>query len=95
MELGQEQSAKFQVLRPWLSGDSIEQSHADVAQTLGVSIEVIKTTIHRWRKRFREIVKSHIASTVSNVSEVDEELGYLIQALAATSREYFGVATKG
>lgn len=87
MELGQEHSAKFQSLRPWLSGDSIEQSHADIAAKLGVSIEVIKTTIHRWRKRFREIVKSHIASTVSNVSEVDEELGYLIQALAATSRE--------
>jgi hypothetical protein len=87
LELGQQHSAKFQLLRPWLSGDSIEQSHADVAAKIGVSIEVVKTTIHRWRKRFREIVKSHIASTVSNVAEVDEELGYLIQALAANSRE--------
>ncbi len=89
MELGQEHSAKFQLLRPWLSGDSIEQSHADIAAELGVSVEVVKTTIHRWRKRFREIVKSQIASTVSNASEVEEELGYLIQALAATSRESF------
>ena len=87
LELGQEHSARFQLLRPWLSGDSIEQTHADIATKLGVSEEVIKSSIHRWRKRFREIVKSHIASTVSDVSEVDEELGYLIQALAVTFRE--------
>jgi len=83
MELGREHSEKFQLLRPWLGGDSIELSQAEVASKLGISVEVVKTTIHRWRKRFKEIVKIHIASTVSNVSEVDEELGYLIQALAA------------
>ena len=54
-----------------------------IASKLGISPEVAKTTIYRWRKRFREIVKIHIASTVSSVSEVDEELGYLIHALAA------------
>ena len=82
MELGQEHAERFKQLRPWLSGDSIELSHADVAASLGVSTEVVKTTIHRWRKRFREIVKDHIGTTVANASEVDEELGYLIQALA-------------
>jgi len=87
LELGREHSAKFQLLRPWLGGDSIELSQADVALKLGLSIEVVKTTIHRWRKRFREITKIHIASTVSNVSEVDEELGYLIDALSTKSRE--------
>lgn len=83
IELGREHAAKFELLRPWLSGDSIELSQADLAARLGVSTEVVKTTIHRWRKRFREIVKGHIGSTVANASEVDDELGYLIQALAA------------
>jgi DNA-directed RNA polymerase specialized sigma24 family protein len=86
MELGREHAAKFQTLRPWLSGDSIELSHAEVTASLGVSTEVVKTTIHRWRKRFRELVKGHIGSTVANASEVDDELGYLIQALAAKSQ---------
>jgi len=86
LELGTVQAARFELIRPWLSGDSIELSHADVATSLCVSVEVVKTTIHRWRKRFREIVKGHIASTVSNASEVDEELGYLIQALAIANR---------
>ena len=86
LELGTGQAARFELLRPWLSGDPIDQSHADVAARLRVSTEVIKVTIHRWRKRFREIVKGHIASTVSDSAEVQEELGYLIQALSQPSR---------
>ncbi len=86
IELGQEQAEKFRLLRPWLSGDAVELSHAAVAASLGVSTEVVKTTIHRWRKRFREIVKGHIGSTVSNANDVEDELGYLIQALAAKSQ---------
>ncbi len=86
LELGSDNATRFELIRPWLSGDSIDLSHADMAARLGVSVDVVKTTIHRWRKRFREIVKGHIASTVSNASEVDEELGYLIQALAMVNR---------
>ncbi len=86
-DLGEEQSSRFELLRPWLSGDPIDLTHADVAARLGVSTEVVKITIHRWRKRFREIVKGHIASTVSDSAEVEEELGYLIEALAFPKRE--------
>lgn len=86
-ELGKEHATRFELLRPWLSGDPIEFSYVDVAAKLGVSTEVVKITIHRWRKRFREIVKGHIASTVSNSEEVEEELRYLIQALAHPTRE--------
>ncbi len=86
-ELGEGQATRFELLRPWLSGEPIDRSHADVAVRLGVSIEVVKITIHRWRKRFREIVKGHIASTVSDSAEVEEELGYLIQALSHPTRE--------
>ncbi len=84
-ELGASQSTRFELLRPWLSGDSIELSHADIGVKLGVSAEAVKVTIHRWRKRFREIVKAHIASTLADIAEVDEELSYLIQVLASTS----------
>ncbi len=73
---------RFQRLRPWLSGDPSEHSLAEVATQLGLSSEAAKVTIHRWRKRFRTIVKSHIASTVCDESEVEDELGYLIRVLA-------------
>ncbi len=84
-ELGAAQATRFKLLRPWLSGDPIELSHAVVGVKLGVSAETVKVTIHRWRKRFREIVKAHIASTLSDTAEVDEELSYLVQVLASTS----------
>ncbi len=86
-ELGASQSARFELLRPWLSGDPIELSHAEVGAKLALSAEAIKATIHRWRRRFREIVKAHIASTLSDATEVDEELRYLVHVLAGHSRQ--------
>jgi DNA-directed RNA polymerase specialized sigma24 family protein len=76
---------RFELLRPWLSGDAAEYTQSEVAERLGVSLEVVKVTIHRWRKRFRTIVKSQIAATVDSPQALDEELSYLIQALTASN----------
>jgi len=38
--------------------------------------------IHRLRKRFRELVKEEIAGTVDQPATVQEELHYLLEALA-------------
>ena len=82
-ELDASQRSRFAILRPWLSGEPTELSLADAAAQLGMSPATIKVTIHRWRKRFREIVKSHIASTLSEADDIDEELRYLIRVLAS------------
>ena len=82
-ELDALQRTRFELLRPWLSGDPTELSLADAAARLGMSAATIKVTIHRWRKRFREIVKSHIASTLSEADDINEELSYLIRVLAS------------
>jgi len=43
----------------------------------------VKVAIHRLRKRFREIVRADIAQTVEGPAQVDEELRYLVEVLAA------------
>jgi hypothetical protein len=46
-----------------------------------MSVEAIKVSIHRLRKRFREAVKTEIAQTVSDADKVREELDALMAAL--------------
>ncbi len=73
---------RFEALKPWLSGDAATLVPADAAQTLGVSDGAAKVAIHRFRKRFRQLVKAEIGATVADAAEVSSELGYLIEALS-------------
>ena len=54
-----------------------------VASTLGMSEGAVKVAAHRMRQRYREILRSEIAQTVSSPAEVDEELRNLFAALGA------------
>jgi DNA-directed RNA polymerase specialized sigma24 family protein len=75
-------AAQFDVLKPWLAGDSTGCSSVEAAARLGISEGALKVAIHRLRKRFRELVKSEIARTVTDPSLVANELRYLVDILA-------------
>ncbi|MEY2408211.1 MAG: hypothetical protein QOF48_881 [Verrucomicrobiota bacterium] len=72
----------FIVLKPWLVGEAAILSQADAARALDLSEGAVKVAVHRFRRRFREIVRAAISPTVNEESEVDEELRYLIEVLA-------------
>jgi RNA polymerase sigma-70 factor (ECF subfamily) len=74
-------SDQFEVLKPWLSGDTENISQAEAAARLGVNEGAVKVAIHRLRRRFREVIKSEIGQTVSDRAQVDAELHYLLEAL--------------
>jgi len=73
---------QFEKLKPWLAGDTIRLSQAEVARQLDWSETAIKVGIHRLRKRFREAVWEEIAQTVAEGTDVDAELRYLVEVLA-------------
>ena len=75
---------QFDVLKPWLLGEVESLSQVEAARRLGVSEGAVKVSIHRLRKRFREILKAEIAQTVSDKSLVQEELRYLVEVLSHT-----------
>jgi RNA polymerase sigma-70 factor (ECF subfamily) len=80
-----EQSGKghqFEVLKPWLIGDTENLSQADAAAALGMTTGAVKVAIHRLRKSFRHAVQAEIAQTVTDPDEVAEELRYLINVLS-------------
>jgi RNA polymerase sigma-70 factor (ECF subfamily) len=59
-----------------------ESRYQDVAAALNVSPSVVKTTVHRMRKQFREFLRREVAMTVSAPHEIDDELRHLVQVLA-------------
>ncbi len=75
-------SRDFEVLKPWLTGEAAAQPQAEAARELGLTEGAVKVTIHRLRRRFRELVKSEIAQTVGDPGMVQEELQSLLAALA-------------
>ncbi len=72
---------QFEVLKPWLMGESAALSQADASRQLGLSEGAVKVGIHRLRKRFRDAVRAEISQTLRDPSRVDEELRHLIEAL--------------
>ncbi len=73
---------QFEILKPWLMGESAAISQADAARQLGLSEGAVKVMIHRLRKRFRDAVRVEISQTLRDPALVDEELRHLIEALS-------------
>jgi serine/threonine protein kinase len=73
---------QFPALKPWLTGDKQNASQADLAAKVGMSEGALRVTLHRLRKRFRELVNDEIAGTVKDSTHVREEMGYLLEVLS-------------
>ena len=80
-----ENSLQFEILKPWLTGDSPNGfSQSAAATELGISVGAVKVAIHRLRKKLRTLVKAEIAQTLetSDEAKISDELDYLIRALS-------------
>ncbi len=71
----------FDLLKSYVWGEKNAASYADVAAQLDLTEEAIKKAVQRMRQRFRDLLRAEIGQTVTTVSEVEEELRYLIQVL--------------
>ncbi len=75
------QGKPFEKLKIYLLGAKGSVPFADMASDLGTSENALKATVHRMRKRYGEIFRAEVALTVSQPSEVDEEVRHLLNAL--------------
>jgi len=73
--------ARFDELKPFLLGELEVGSYANVAGRLEMSEQGVKSAVHRFRQRFRELLREEIAHTVATRAGVDEELRYLVQLM--------------
>jgi DNA-directed RNA polymerase specialized sigma24 family protein len=75
---------QFEVLRRWLIPIGDGPIASEAAHTLNMTDGAFKVAVHRLRKRFRQLVKDQIASSVDGPETLQGELDYLIQALMAS-----------
>lgn len=85
LELEQAQAGRqtqFEVLNDFLLTHGKEANHAAAAEQLQTSEGTVRVAVHRLRKRFRELVRRHVAATVSSEDQVDDELRHLMSLYA-------------
>jgi len=71
------------MLMAYAGGEGEVLSYAEASARLAMSEGAFKTEVLTWRRRLRELLRSEVRRTVSAPHEVDEEMTYLRQLLAA------------
>ncbi len=69
-------------LKPFLVEDQAENSNAEIASRLRMSEGTLRVTLHRLRQRYRELLRAEIAQTVSDPSQVDDEIHALFASFS-------------
>jgi RNA polymerase sigma factor (sigma-70 family) len=64
---------QFEVLKVFLSREGDDESYMAAGVELNTSGKTIAVAVHRIRRRFRQVVRSAIADTVSTPEEVEQE----------------------
>ena len=77
---------RFEVLRRWLIASEDRAAAIEAARSLDMTDGSFKVAAHRLRKRFGQLVKEQIASTVDDPDGLPAELDYLVQSLDVDRR---------
>ena len=72
----------FAQLKPLLSGEQTELSYAQLGQRFGISEANVKVTVHRLRRRYRELLREEVANTVESPDQIDDEIRHLFAAFS-------------
>jgi RNA polymerase sigma factor (sigma-70 family) len=73
----------FDELKGYLAGEESESSHAVIARRLGMTAGNVKVSVHRLRRRYRELLREEIAVTVEDPKAVEDEIRELFAALSS------------
>lgn len=73
-------SDQFDALKGSLTGEE-ELTRDQIAARLNMSAGAVKVAVHRLRQRYRKLLRSAIAETVTSDADLDDEMRYLIAVL--------------
>jgi len=73
---------EFQVLRPFLTDDADADAYTTAATELNSTPNAVRVAVHRLRQRFSEILQNEVRQSLSDDSDADDELRYLLSALS-------------
>jgi RNA polymerase sigma-70 factor (ECF subfamily) len=65
-----------------LEGDDLTVSYKEIGEVLQMSEGAVKVVAHRFRGRYRQLLREEVARTVAHPADVDAEIVDLLKALA-------------
>ncbi len=71
-------ASEFDRLSMFLNRDSESARYERLAEEMGVSAGALRMSVHRFRRRYRRLLRAEIAESVSGPEEIDEELRFLL-----------------
>lgn len=74
---------RFEILKPFLSGDTDLPTAAEVSAKLGVSQSTVYSLVHRFRQRYGQLLREEISQTVTSPAEIQDELRHLLSSLSS------------
>ena len=72
----------FEALKDCIGGRPGDGRYRDVAADLGMAEGAVRMAAHRLRRRYRELLRQHIAQTVETPEQIDEEVAFLFSAVS-------------
>jgi RNA polymerase sigma factor (sigma-70 family) len=72
----------FEHLKATLTEGRGAVAYAQLSTRLGISPAAVKMAVHRLKERYRQVLRAEIAHTVSEESEVEDELREVFRALS-------------
>ena len=72
----------FDHLRPLLEGDDLQESYKTIGESLQMSEDSVKVAVHRFRSRYRQLLREEVARTVADPADIDAEIADLLRALS-------------
>jgi RNA polymerase sigma-70 factor (ECF subfamily) len=76
-------AALFDRLKEFLVGEQDRPLQAEIAAHLGMTENAVKQAFHRFRQRYRMLLRDEIAHTVIAPGDIEDELRHLISVLRA------------
>ena len=73
----------YTVLQSYLTTDRDEICYEKLSRALGVPQLSVKSLLHHFRRRYRELLREEIAKTVESPAKVNDEIRYLCATLSA------------
>ncbi len=74
-------SDRFEIVERFLPGEESGLSYVEVARQFGMAEGTLKSDVHRFKQRYRQVLRAEIAHTVARPEDVDEELRHLLAVL--------------
>lgn len=73
----------FDLLKVFLCGENSPLTQVEIGRRLGLSESAVKSSVHRMRQHYRELLREHVAQTLVSRMDIEDELRHLLTVLSA------------